>query len=41
VPQAILAPAIAAHGAGETQQAAIDDCNEALDVLIDELRAGA
>jgi hypothetical protein len=39
--QAILAPGIAAHGAGETQQAAIDDCNEALDVLIDELRAGA
>jgi predicted RNase H-like HicB family nuclease len=37
--QAILAPGIAAFGYGETQQAAIDDCNEALDLLIDELRA--
>jgi hypothetical protein len=39
--QAILAPGIAAHGDGETQQAAIDKCNEALDRLIDELRAKA
>jgi predicted RNase H-like HicB family nuclease len=37
--QAILAPGIAAHGNGETRQAAVDDCNDALDLLIDELRA--
>ena len=39
--QAILAPGIAVYGDGETQQDAIDDCNGALDLLLDELRGVA
>jgi len=39
--RAVLAPGVAAHGDGETQQAAVDDCNAALDLLTDELRADA
>jgi predicted RNase H-like HicB family nuclease len=39
--QAVLAPGIAAFGDGTTREDAVEDCNNGLELLIDELRAAA
>ena len=39
--QAVLAPGVAAFGSGATQQDAIDECNDGLELLLDELRTSA
>lgn len=39
--QAVLAPGVVAFGSGVSRQAAIDECNDRLGLLVDELRASA
>jgi predicted RNase H-like HicB family nuclease len=39
--QAILAPGIATVGEGDTREQAVEECNNGLELLIDELRASA
>lgn len=39
--QAVLTPGMAAFGSGASRQAAIDECNDELDLLVDELRTSA
>jgi hypothetical protein len=38
---AVLAPGIAAVGGGDTRDQAVEECNDGLELLIDELRASA
>jgi hypothetical protein len=38
---AVLAPGVAAVGGGDTRDQAVDECNDGLELLIDELRASA
>jgi predicted RNase H-like HicB family nuclease len=37
--QAVLAPGVGAVGHGTTQELAVEDCNVALELLVEELRA--